>query len=87
MKLQATHPHYVTPRHSFIPGRILRMLALLVAIVSAVGVMAGESWLLENTPGTAVACEIGQASDFTRALDSGIAAMAAVSGVSNVSAQ
>ena len=81
MTAQATHPHYVTPRHSLIPGRIFRMLALLVAIISAVGVMAGESWLLENAPGTAVACEIGQASDFTRALDSGIAAMAAVSDV------
>ncbi|HTR59187.1 MAG TPA: hypothetical protein VMM27_13500 [Casimicrobiaceae bacterium] len=81
MTAQATYPHYVTPRHSLLPGRIFRMLALLVAIVSAVGVMAGESWLLENAPGTAVACEIGQASDFTRALDSGIAAMAAVSDV------
>jgi hypothetical protein len=44
--------------------------------------MAGESWLLENAPGTAVACEIGQASDFARALDSGIAAIATVSEVS-----
>jgi hypothetical protein len=87
MTAQATDPHYVTPRHSLIPARIFRMLAVIVAIVSAVGVMAGESWLLDNAPSTAVACEIGQASDFTRALDSSIAAMAAVSGASNVSAQ
>ena len=82
MTVQATHPHYVTPRHSLFPARIFRMLVVLVAIVSAVGVMAGESWLLENAPGTVVACEIGQASDFTRALDSGIAAMTAASDMS-----
>jgi hypothetical protein len=82
MRMQATHPNYAAPRRSLIPTRIFRGLAVLVAIASAVGVMAGESWLLENAPGTAVACEIGQASDFTRALDSGIAAIATVSEVS-----
>jgi hypothetical protein len=42
-------------------------------------VMAGESWVLKNAPATNVACAIGQASDLTRALDSGGAAVAASS--------
>jgi len=52
-----------------------RIAAIAIAFLAAVGVMAGESWGLENTPATTVACEIGQASDLTRALDSGIAAI------------
>ena len=82
MATQATHPHCATSRRSLTPTRIFRTSAILVAVLAAVGVMAGESWLLEHAPATAVACEIGQASDFTRALDSGLAAMAAVADAS-----
>jgi hypothetical protein len=52
-----------------------RIAAIAITFLAAVGAMAGESWVLENTPATTVACEIGQASDLTRALDSGIAAI------------
>jgi hypothetical protein len=77
MTLQATHPYDTTQERLIAPLRACRIAAIAIAFLAAVGVMAGESWVLKNTPGTAVACEIGQASDLTRALDSGIAAISA----------
>jgi hypothetical protein len=78
MSKQAPH------RHSLAPGsgrtkrspQAGRAAAVVIAVLAAVGVMAGESWVLENAPATNVACAIGQASDLTRALDSGAAAVA-----------
>jgi len=43
-------------------------------LIVAAGVMAAESWVLRHTPVTTFACELAQASDFTRALDATIAA-------------
>ena len=71
MTLQATKGRLITSLRAY------RLAAIAIAILSAVGVMAGESWVLQNAPATSVACAIGQASDLTRALDSGAAAMAA----------
>ena len=77
MTLQAAHPHDTTEGRLITPLRARRLAGIAVAILAAVGVMAGESWVLKNTPATNVACAIGQASDLTRALDSGVAAVAA----------
>ena len=79
MTRRATHRYSVGPgsgRTKRTP-QVGRAAAVVIAILAAVGVMAGESWLLKNAPATNVACAIGQASDLTRALDSGAAAMAA----------
>jgi hypothetical protein len=54
--------------------RRARLSALVVMMVIAAGVMAGESWVIKNAPATAVACELAQASDFARALDATVAA-------------
>jgi len=43
-------------------------------MIIAAGVMAGESWVIKHAPATAVACELAQASDFTRALDATVPA-------------
>ena len=77
MALQTTHPYDTTEERLIAPLWAFRIAAIAIAVLAAVGVMAGESWVLKNTPATAVACEIGQASDLTRALDSGIAAISA----------
>ena len=54
--------------------RRARLSALVVMMIIAAGVMAGESWVIKNAPVTAVACELAQASDFTRAFDATVAA-------------
>ena len=79
MIMQATHRHSVagSSRPCTQAPRFARAAAVFIAIVAAVGVMAGESWVLKNAPATNVACAIGQASDLRRALDSGAAAVAA----------
>jgi len=45
-----------------------RLLALAIALC-AVGIMAGESWLIKRAPAAAVASEVAQMSDISRALD------------------
>jgi len=55
-------------------ARRARLSALVVMMIIAAGVMAGESWVIKHAPATAVACEFAQASDFTRALDATVAA-------------
>jgi hypothetical protein len=78
MTMQATHLQHTSERPLMTPLQVCRIAAVTIAILIAVGVMAGESWVLENAPVTLAACEIGQASDLTRALDSGIAALTPV---------
>ena len=77
MARQENHLHPTAERRWITPLRASRLAAIAIAILAAVGVMAGESWVLKNAPATNVACAIGQASDLTRALDSGAAAVAA----------
>jgi hypothetical protein len=79
MAMQTNHPHNAVERRSLKSLWIGRIAAIVIAIIAAVGVMAGESWVLENAPPTQLACDIGQASDLTRALDSGFTAMAVIS--------
>jgi len=55
--------------------RRARLSVLVVMLIVAAGVMAAESWVLTHTPATAFACELAQASDFTRAFDATIAPM------------
>jgi hypothetical protein len=69
------HLHHAAGRRRHVRSAGRRLVAVAIAIVAAIGVMAGESWVLKYAPATLVACDIGQASDFTRALDSGIAAV------------
>jgi len=54
--------------------RRTRLSALVVMVTIAAAVMAGESWVLKNAPATTFACELAQASDFTRAFDATVAA-------------
>jgi hypothetical protein len=53
--------------------RRARLSVLVVMLIVAAGVMAAESWVLTHTPATAFACELAQASDFTRAFDATVA--------------
>ena len=55
-------------------ARRARLSALVVMMIVAAGVMAGESWVIKNAPATEIACELAQASDFTRAFDATVAA-------------
>jgi len=57
-------------------ARRARLSVLVVMLIVAAGVMAAESWVLTHTPATTFACELAQASDFTRAFDATIAARA-----------
>ncbi|HEX7273569.1 MAG TPA: hypothetical protein VF420_15595 [Casimicrobiaceae bacterium] len=45
-----------------------RLFALAIAL-GAVAIMAGESWFIKRAPATAVASEVAQMSDISRALD------------------
>lgn len=57
-------------------ARRARLSVLVVMLIVAAGVMAAESWVLRHTPMTAFACELAQASDFTRAFDASVTARA-----------
>jgi hypothetical protein len=66
--------HAAACRRGDSKARRARLSVLVVMLIVAAGVMAAESWVLRHTPTTAFACELAQASDFTRAFDATIAA-------------
>ena len=75
MEKRDSELQHVAARHRGASNaRRARLSVLVIMLIVAAGVMAAESWVLRHTPVTAFACELAQASDFTRALDATVAA-------------